>query len=125
MAIPFSSFVPILGHAECIRRLDGHQGFVKGVCWDPVGEYLATQSDDKTVKIWRSTDWGLEVTVSKPFQSSPGSAFFNRLRWDIMHRAIHNKTLTHVFHPAGLPMLPTYALLMQWITMVLYSWLRS
>ena len=23
--------------------LDGHQGYVKGVCWDPVGQYLATQ----------------------------------------------------------------------------------
>lgn len=105
--------VPDLGHAECIRRLDGHQGFVKGVCWDPVGEYLATQSDDKTVKIWRSTDWGLEVTVSKPFESSPGSAFFNRPRWDIMHGAVYYIFLTQIVRPAGLPMHPTYAPLMQ------------
>lgn len=28
---------------ELLRRLDQHQGFVKGVCWDPVGQYLATQ----------------------------------------------------------------------------------
>lgn len=65
---------------EALRRLDGHQGFVKGVCWDPVGEYLATQSDDKTMKIWRTTDWELEETISEPFKDSPGSTFFNRLR---------------------------------------------
>jgi len=28
---------------ELVRMLDGHQGYVKGVCWDPVGQYLATQ----------------------------------------------------------------------------------
>ena len=63
-----------------IIKLDLHQGFVKGVCWDPVGEFLATQSDDRTVRIWRTTDWGLEATVKKPFEHSPGSTFFRRLR---------------------------------------------
>lgn len=65
---------------ERLRKLDQHQGFVKGVCWDPVGEFLATQSDDRTVKIWRTTDWSLEAEVSKPFEDSPGSTFFRRLR---------------------------------------------
>jgi len=65
---------------EMLRKLDQHQGFVKGVCWDPVGQFFATQSDDKSVKIWRTTDWGLEATVTKPFQDSPGSTFFRRLR---------------------------------------------
>jgi len=37
------------------------------------------QSDDKTVKIWRTADWGLDKTVSEPFKSSPGSTFFRRL----------------------------------------------
>lgn len=66
---------------ERLRKLDQHQGFVKGVCWDPVGEFLATQSDDKTVKIWRTTDWGLEAEIAKPFEDSPGSTFFRRLSW--------------------------------------------
>jgi protein HIRA/HIR1 len=26
-----------------LRKIDQHEGFVKGVCWDPVGNYLATQ----------------------------------------------------------------------------------
>jgi protein HIRA/HIR1 len=65
---------------ERIRRIDQHHGFVKGVCWDPVGEFLATQSDDRSVKIWRTTDWELEAEVRKPFEDSPGSTFFRRLR---------------------------------------------
>ena len=50
------------------------------MCWDPVGEFLATQSDDRTVKIWKTTDWSLEAEVTKPFEDSPGSTFFRRLR---------------------------------------------
>jgi len=65
---------------ERLRKIDQHQGFVKGVCWDPVGEFLATQSDDRSVKIWRTTDWQLEAEVRKPFEDSPGSTFFRRLR---------------------------------------------
>lgn len=67
--------------SERIRKLDQHQGFVKGVCWDPVGEFLATQSDDRTVKIWKTTDWSPEAEITKPFEDSPGSTFFRRLRY--------------------------------------------
>ena len=76
-SLPMLMSVP----AERIRKLDQHQGFVKGVCWDPVGEFLATQSDDRTVKIWKTTDWSLEAEVTKPFEDSPGSTFFRRLRY--------------------------------------------
>jgi WD40 repeat protein len=70
--------------AERVCKLDQHQGFVKGVCWDPVGEYLATQSDDRTVKIWRTKDWEQEAEVRKPFEDSPGSTFYRRLRFVII-----------------------------------------
>jgi len=50
------------------------------VCWDPVGEFLATASDDRSVKIWRTSDWTLEAEVEKPFEASPGT-FFRRLRY--------------------------------------------
>ena len=69
------------GHwVERLHVLDLHRGFVKGVCWDPVGEFLATASDDRSVKIWRTSDWGLEAEVQKPFEASPGT-FFRRLRY--------------------------------------------
>lgn len=70
------------GGFEKLRRIDGHQGFVKGLVWDPIGQFLATASDDKTVKIWRvGGDWGLERTVTEPFETSPSSTFFRRPRW--------------------------------------------
>jgi len=65
---------------ERLHTLDLHRGFVKGVCWDPVGEFLATASDDRSVKIWRTQDWMLEAEVEKPFEASPGT-FFRRLRY--------------------------------------------
>ena len=34
-----------------MQTLEGHTSFVKGVAWDPIGKYLASQSDDKTVKV--------------------------------------------------------------------------
>lgn len=76
-------------YSERLRRLDNHQGFVKGVSWDPVGEFLATQSDDRSVKIWRTTDWELEAEVKKPFEKSPGT-FFRRLRCVISLYMIFN-----------------------------------
>ena len=79
---------------ERIRKLDQHNGFVKGVCFDPVGEFMATQSDDKTVKIWRTTDWGLEAEVTKPFEDSPGSTFFRRLRFVVDHSS-RNRSHRH------------------------------
>lgn len=66
--------------AERIVTLDAHGGFVKGVTWDPVGNFLATQSDDKTVRIWDTDTWRCVETVSKPFEMSPQSTFFRRLR---------------------------------------------
>ncbi|KAI0280436.1 WD40 repeat-like protein [Russula aff. rugulosa BPL654] len=79
---------------ERICKIDQHHGFVKGVCWDPVGEFLATQSDDRSVKIWRTTDWQMEAEVRKPFEDSPGSTFFRRLSWspDGAHITASNAT---------------------------------
>lgn len=81
---------------ELVRKLNGHAGFVKGLVWDPVGQYLATQvsrtrpmhglscvytsliarlslsqSDDNTLKVWRTDDWGLQATISAPFVDAP------------------------------------------------------
>jgi protein HIRA/HIR1 len=41
---------------------------VKGVTWDPIGKYIATQSEDKTLRIWRTSDWTTEHIVKEPFK---------------------------------------------------------
>ena len=49
--------------------------------WDPVGKYLATQSADKTLRVWRTSDWGEEAMVSEPFEECGGTTHVLRLDW--------------------------------------------
>ena len=53
---------------EMVAVLKGHSGLVKGVAWDPVGKYVASQSDDKTLRIWRTADWQQDAVISEPFE---------------------------------------------------------
>ena len=32
--------------------LEGHRGMAKGVAWDPIGRYVASQGDDRAVAVW-------------------------------------------------------------------------
>ncbi|KAE8734838.1 Protein HIRA [Hibiscus syriacus] len=43
--------------------------------WDPIGSFIASQSDDRTVIIWRTSDWSLA------HRTELGSTFFRRLGW--------------------------------------------
>lgn len=61
--------------------LRGHTGMVKGVAWDPVGKYIASQSDDRTVRIWRTADWTCQSTISEPFEECGGTTHILRLSW--------------------------------------------
>jgi protein HIRA/HIR1 len=63
-----------------VKELALHTGFVKGVAWDPLNHYLASQSDDGSVKVWRVQDWGLEKTITKPYEKF-NQAFTTRLSW--------------------------------------------
>jgi protein HIRA/HIR1 len=44
--------------SEVLAILKGHTSLVKGVCWDPVGKYVASQSDDKVDSIIKRTTVG-------------------------------------------------------------------
>src|SRR2546423_4989395 len=39
------------------------------------------QSVDRTVKIWRTTDFALEKTIAQPFHNSPSTTYFRRPSW--------------------------------------------
>jgi WD40 repeat protein len=65
---------------ELVATLRGHTGLVKGVVFDPVGKFLASQSDDKTMRIWRTSDWSQEAVIEKPFIESGGTTPVLRCR---------------------------------------------
>ncbi|WFD49721.1 HIR complex subunit [Malassezia furfur] len=66
---------------ERLRTIRAHQGFIKGIAFDPIDQFFATSSDDRTLKVWRTSDGGLEAVVRAPFNSSPSSTFFHRASW--------------------------------------------
>lgn len=35
---------------EQVKKIDRHEGFVKGITWDPAGKYLASQVHTKKEK---------------------------------------------------------------------------
>jgi len=61
----FQHFLLVL--PEILATLRGHSGLVKGLTWDPVGKYIASQADDRSLKVWRTLDWQLETSITKPF----------------------------------------------------------
>lgn len=46
-----------------------------------MGKYLASQSDDKTLRIWRTSDWAEEETVTDPFQECSATTHVLRCSW--------------------------------------------
>lgn len=69
------------GPHQLITSLDGHCGMVKGVAWDPIGRYVASQGDDKAVLVWNARDWTQSARVEEPFTRTSQKTLFRRLRW--------------------------------------------
>ncbi|XP_077230426.1 histone chaperone HIRA-like protein isoform X2 [Tasmannia lanceolata] len=83
-----------MSNGICTAVLRGHSSLVKGVTWDPIGSFIASQSDDKSVIIWRTSDWSLAYRTDGHWTKSLGSTFFRRLGWSPCGHFI---TTTHGF----------------------------
>lgn len=70
----------------------GHYAAVTAVCYSPDGRFIATGSDDKTVKLWRRTD-GREIRTFQGNISGISSVEINRQGTDILSVS-NNGTLT-------------------------------
>ncbi|KAF1741907.1 hypothetical protein MXB_4491, partial [Myxobolus squamalis] len=78
---------------RCAFNLIGHTA---GIAWDPIGEYLASQSDDNTLRVWSVSDLkqycvnpqnkkniisSSVVTIKRPFKRCTPTTQFLRLDW--------------------------------------------
>ncbi|TUS57735.1 Protein HIRA [Bagarius yarrelli] len=45
------------------------------------GKYVASQADDRSLKVWRTIDWQLEANITKPFTECGGTTHVLRLSW--------------------------------------------
>jgi len=80
----------------CVRQIAEHNNYVQGVAWDPLNEYLATQSSDRSIHIYklRSNDGQftlsqhnkvsrMDLPLRRPSSNSPAPPDFG-------HRALLN-----------------------------------
>ncbi|QDZ24548.1 protein HIRA [Chloropicon primus] len=61
--------------------LQEHTSFVKGVVWDPVGKYIASQSDDRSVVVRTVEGWETVACIKEPFEKAVWNTFSTRLDW--------------------------------------------
>ncbi|BFZ61922.1 HIR complex subunit [Saitoella coloradoensis] len=64
-----------------LRTLKSHQSHIKGITFDPASRYFATSSDDRSVRIIRTSDFGTEAVLSEPFKNSSIGTYFRRVGW--------------------------------------------
>lgn len=51
------------------------------VTWLQVGKYLASQADDKSLRVWKTADWTQEAVITEPFEECGGTTHVLRLSW--------------------------------------------
>uniref|UniRef100_A0A914YRJ6 Uncharacterized protein n=1 Tax=Panagrolaimus superbus TaxID=310955 RepID=A0A914YRJ6_9BILA len=72
---------------QCLANLNEKHGghkegeAIKGCAWDPMGKFLATQSSDRSLKIWKTFTWECLWTITEPFLESSQSTMFLRMDW--------------------------------------------
>lgn len=47
------------------QKLEGHLHYVQGVAWDPLGQYIASLSSDRTCKIYANKPQGKSKNAEK------------------------------------------------------------
>lgn len=54
-------------------KLEGHAQFVQGVAWEPAGHFIATQSSDRSVRVYRTPAGTLAAAQAAAAAASAGS----------------------------------------------------
>lgn len=64
-----------------VAKLIGHKGYVKGLAFDPVGTYLASQGDDKACILWSTKNWVEAEKITDTLNYMGTSTYSQRLAW--------------------------------------------
>lgn len=65
-----------------IKKLLGHDGWVRGLCWAPNGKYLLSCADDGRIKVWDLKAGGRCCrTVENPHDELSRSRFLTNIAW--------------------------------------------
>jgi len=64
-----------------LRTLSDHSSFVKGISFDPFGNFLASASADNKIVVWKCENWKAECTLTEPMQGCSDETIFRRLSW--------------------------------------------
>jgi chromatin assembly factor 1 subunit B len=61
---------------KLLARLDGHTNRVTGVAWDPLGQFIASQSSDRTVRMYgrkKNGSWYAKTLLKEVDRDTPSS----------------------------------------------------
>lgn len=65
-----------------IKCLHGHQSFVRGLCFDATGKYLASSGADNIIILWDGDNNFKEIRrIRNPLKDSPDRSLFRRMDW--------------------------------------------
>lgn len=64
------------------RILSGHDSFVKGLSYDPVGRYLLSSGSDNRIIVWDvENDYSILKVLDEPLRNAPDKTIFRRISW--------------------------------------------
>jgi hypothetical protein len=62
--------------------LSGHDSFVKGLSYDPMGRYLISSGSDNLLIVWDTqADYTAVRTLDEPLRNSPDKTIYRRISW--------------------------------------------
>ena len=87
-----------------IQVLRGHESYVKGVAFDPMGKYMVSCGSDNLLCVWDADSWELVVRLDGPMKGSTERAcsLFRRISWSPDGQSFSASACTKSGRPVGM-----------------------
>lgn len=86
---------------QCVRQIAEHNHYVQGVAWDPLNEFVATQSSDRSLNVYNVKSKDGQLLVSNAQSSSKMSVPSFARRVNSSSPAPEARTSSHSHHAEG------------------------